>query len=120
MSRTLACILVVSLAACGTGVNGERYYGLEGSSAWRDTADPETIRAYYEEKCSIYGYKPNTVEMDKCVERTITGAEARYREAMRGVFIDNNERKKQRDELFDDLMSRQAERNRQRKEGWFD
>ena len=48
MSRTLACILAVFLAACGTGVNGERYWGLEGSPAWRDTADPETIRAYDE------------------------------------------------------------------------
>ena len=88
MSRTLACILVVFLVACGTGVNGERYYGLEGSSAWRDAADPETIRTYYEEKCSIYGYKPNTVEMDTCVERTLTDAENEYREAMRKIFLD--------------------------------
>ena len=120
MRKVLASLLVVLLAACGTGVNGERYFGVQGSPMWRNTADPETIRAYYEEKCSIYGYKTETLEMDMCVERTITGDEESYRLARQKLAEESKQNKKERDELFNDLMNRQAERNRQRKEGWYD
>ena len=58
--------------------------------------------------------------MDRCVERTITNAVARYNEKMRELAQESKERKNERDDFFEDLMSRQAERNRQRKEGWFD
>ena len=99
MHRILSFMMVVLLAACGTGVNGERYYGLSGSPTWRSTADPETIRAYYEKKCSIYGYKTKTPDMDSCVERTITNAEKSEKEAERERANQRARDQKRRDKL---------------------
>ena len=96
MSKILVCLLVVLLTACGTGVNGERYIGRPGSTAWFDTADPETIRAHFEEICSIYGYKPDTIEMNMCVERTIVGKKEARRQAALKSSMERKERSRER------------------------
>jgi hypothetical protein len=71
MRAVFVCLSVAVLGACSTGVNGERVWGMPGSPAWKSTADPETIRAYYEKFCIAAGYETNTQEMDSCVERTM-------------------------------------------------
>lgn len=65
MRRALIAILM--LTGC-TGVKGERYIGVPGSRAWFATASPETVAAYFGERCAAYGFKPGTPEMAQCIE----------------------------------------------------
>ena len=70
MRKVLVCLLVVLVAACGAGVNGENsFIGFEGSCRWMKTADPKTVKTYYGNQCFIFTADPNTTEFDKCVER---------------------------------------------------
>lgn len=65
MRKYVAILLVLS--GC-TGVDGEHYVGAPGSRAWFATASPDTVAAYFGQRCAAYGFKPGTVEMAQCIE----------------------------------------------------
>ena len=71
MKRHLIAAAALLLAGCsGTGVNGERYTGRQGSQAWFATASPQTIAAYYQQQCAAYGHKPGSPGMTQCIQES--------------------------------------------------
>jgi hypothetical protein len=60
--------LVCAEAGCA-GTQGETYLGLPGSPAWFATASPQTVAAYYGQRCQGYGFKPGTDAMAQCVQQ---------------------------------------------------
>lgn len=61
-------LLLIVLSGC-TGTQGETYIGMPGSPAWFKTAAPETIAAYYGDRCAAYGFQRSTPEMANCIQR---------------------------------------------------
>jgi hypothetical protein len=67
--RALLAILPALLTVGCIGTAGETYVGLPGSPAWFATASPQTVAAYYEQRCQGYGFQPGTTAMAQCVQQ---------------------------------------------------
>lgn len=68
--------LLALCTACATGTQGELLAGRPGSSAWFQTAAPETVAAHFSARCTAYGYRPGE-EMADCIRREVETARAK-------------------------------------------
>lgn len=75
-------VVLLCLGGC-TGVDGEHYVGAPGSRAWFATASPDTVAAYFGQRCAAYGFKPGTPEMAQCIENEASNRQ--HNNALRSI-----------------------------------
>lgn len=63
-----AALLLLFIAGCSTGVEGETYMGRPGSPAWFATAGSATIHNYFNERCTGYGFVAGTSDYSRCMQ----------------------------------------------------
>lgn len=84
-AKLLPALLIV--AACGHGG-----IGLVGSPAWHMTASAEDKKRYYTEECIGFGFKANTPEMARCIQRQSNESRSRASASMDSALSDYSRR----------------------------
>lgn len=85
MKKVISILFTLALGACGNGG-----IGLTGSPAWHLTASAEDKKRYYTKECIGFGFKTNTPEMARCIQRQSNESRSRASASMNSALSNYN------------------------------